>query len=167
MINGVLDVPPRGDGGHLPRQRQGPYHPHPQSGGGVQVHPAGAGGQVDHQRALLEGGQLLHPQHRGGHGVKHQVVAAQPVGEAVHPLAAQAHALGGGPLLVPPGGHPHVGTQGPQAGGQGLAQPPEADDQDPGVVEGDGQLLQGDLNGPLSGGNCVGHCQLLPRKVVV
>ncbi len=45
-----------------------------------------------------------------------------------------------------------MGTQGPKAGGQGLAQPPEADDQDPGVVEGDGQLLQGDLERAFGGG---------------
>ena len=59
-----------------------------------------------------------------------------------------------------------MGTQGPQAGGQGLAQPPEADDQDPGVVEGDGQLLQGDLERAFGGGHRIQHRQLLPGEVV-
>ena len=34
-------------------------------------------------------------------------------------------------------------------------------------MEGDGQLLQGDLDGPLGGGHGVGHRQLLPGKVVL
>ena len=33
-----------------------------------------------------------------------------------------------------------------------LSQPARSDDEHPGAVEGDGQLLHGDLNGPFGGG---------------
>ena len=50
--------------------------------------------------------------------------------------------------------------------GQHLSQPAIADDQHPGILKGDGQLLHGDLNGAFGGGYRIGYGQFFPGEVV-
>ena len=85
----------------------------------------------------------------------------------VEGLGVKAHGLGPGQLVKLPGGHTHPGTQGPEALGGDAAHPAKAQYQHPGAVDGDGQVLHGQLHRPLRRGYGVGHRQLLPGEVVV
>ena len=82
-------------------------------------------------------------------------------------LPAEAHGLGPGQLFILPGGHAHPGAQGLETLGGEPPHPAEADYQYLGTVDGDGQMLHCQLDGPLCRGDGVGHGQLLPGEVVV
>ena len=79
---------------------------------------------------------------------------------------AEPHGLGPSQLFVLPGGHAHPCPQSLEALGGEPAHPAEAGHQHPGAVDGDGQVLHRQLNGPLRRGHGVGHGQLLPGEVV-
>ncbi len=82
-------------------------------------------------------------------------------------LPAEPHGLGPGQLLILSGGHAHPCPQSLETLGGKPPHPAIADDQHPGAVDGDGQMLHGQLDGPLRRGHGVGHRQLLPGEVVV
>ena len=105
-------------------------------------------------------------QHPGGDGVDDEVIAAKPPRQLAQRLRPKAHGLGPGELVIFPGGHSDPGPQGMEAVGGELAHPSEAQHQGPAAVDGDGQVLHGQLDGPLRRGHGVGHRQFLPGKVV-
>lgn len=152
MIDGVPDDAPGGDGGGLARQGQGPDDLDPQLLGGGEVHPAGGGGQVDDQTAGLELLQGRAVQQQGGGGVADQVVAGQMAVEVVGPGTLAAPGLDPGQVAPLPGGNGDLYPQALKLLGKDLAQSTGPQDEGPCPVEGDGQLLHGDLNGALAGG---------------
>ena len=79
-----------GDRGHLAGEGQGPDHLTSQAVGGLAVHPAGLGGQVDDEAVGPQIFQFRLPQYRGGDGVDHQIIAAQPAVQTADLLRAVA-----------------------------------------------------------------------------
>lgn len=115
--------------------------------------PPGLEAQVNDQAARLQICQFRLPQNADRDGIDHQIIAAKPALQLPGVLHAVAAVLCPGQVGIPAGRHADPGLQARQPVGQHPAQTAVADHQNPGAVEGNGQLLHSQLDGPLCGGH--------------
>ena len=138
IVNGAFDALTRSYGGDFARQRQCPDDLYAQPGRRFKVHPPGFGGQIDYQTAGPQIGQGLLTQNPGRDGVDDEVIAAQPTLQLPGVLYTITEGLDPGQIDIFAGCDADARTESGEPVSQQLTEPPIANYQRPGPVEGDG-----------------------------
>ena len=127
--------------------------------------PAWLGGKVQDQAAFCGSFQFRWTKEQCGNGVDDQVKPMQAA--AAQKCCAEAHGLRPGQLLITAGGHADFCAQGGEALSGDPADPAETKNEDPGTMDGDGEVFHCQLEGAFGGGHGVGNYQLFLSKGVV